>query len=215
MTYRSLIIYISIIVPFFIWSGLGAKRLDLWFAETLPLVIGYIILIRSVRSFPLTQLSYAIIFIGSILMLTGAYYSYSHVPLFEYFKDIFDFERNHFDRLVHFYQGVTVTIISREIIIRLTSLNSLPWTNFFAMISAAAFAAIWEVIEWVFVLLVVSQGVVEPDYGFLGEQNDTWDAQSDMFFAIAGSGIAILVFRSLQDKLIKGLPFVPDECEHP
>lgn len=214
MTYRSLIIYISFIVPLFIWSGLGAKRLDLWFAEILPLVFGYIILIRSVRSFPLTQLNYAIIFIGSILMLTGAYYSYSDVPMFEYLKIIFDFERNHFDKLVHFFQGLTVTLISREIIIRLTSLNSLLWANFFAMISAAAFAAIWEVIEWVFVLLVVSQGVIEPVYGFLGEQNDAWDAQSDMFFAIIGAGFAILVFSRFHDRLIKGLPFVANEYAH-
>ena len=206
MTYRSLIIYISFIVPFFIWSGLGAKRIDLWIAEILPLVIGFIILIRSVGSFPLTKLNYIIIFIGTILMLIGAYYSYSHVPLFEHFRELFGFERNHFDKLVHFYQGLTVTLISREIIIRLTTLNSLHWSNFFSMLSAAAFAAIWEVIEWIFVLLVVSQGVVEPSYGFLGEQNDAWDAQSDMFFAIIGSGFAIVFLSGFHDRLIKALP---------
>ena len=63
-------------------------------------------------------------------------------------------------------------------------------------------------------ILVVSQGVIEPAYGFLGEQNDAWDAQSDMFFAIIGAGFAILVFRRFHDRLIKGLPFVANEYEH-
>jgi putative membrane protein len=213
MTYRSLIIILIVIVPFFIWSGIGARRLDLWVAEILPLVIGYTVLIRSVRSFSLTWLNYFFIFSGSILMLVGSYYSYSHVPLFEYFKDVFDFQRNHFDKLVHFYQGLTVTLISREIIIRRSSLNSLSWANIFAMITAAAFAAIWEIIEWLFVLLIVSQGVPEPVNGFLGEQNDAWDAQSDMFFAIIGAGFAILVFRRFHDRLIRELPSVPCEYE--
>lgn len=214
MTYRLFQIHISIIVLMYFWSASGAKRIDLWFAETLPLLIGYFLLLRSFKTFPLTRLTYFVILIGATLMLIGAYYSYSNVPLFEYFKVVFDFERNHFDRLVHFYQGVTITLISREIIIRRTTLDSVSWSNFFATTCAFAFAALWEVIEWLFVLIVKLQGVTEPAYGFLGEQNDAWDAQSDMFFAFIGSAITILIFSRYHDKKIKALPSEPAELGH-
>ncbi len=191
------------IIPIFIWSGLGAKRIDLWFAETLPLLIVYFILAKSYKTFPLTNFSYLIVFAGSTFMLIGAYYSYSLVPLFETFKEIFEYDRNHYDKLIHFFQGLSVTILSREIISRKAPQISLDWINFFAFICAAAIASIWEIIEWLFVLLVTYQGVIEPSTGFLGEQNYYWDAQSDMFFAVIGSIAAVLFLAKYHDKQIK------------
>ena len=199
----SIIIFFFFITPVFIWSVLGTKRIDLWFAEILPLLIVYFILAKSYKTFPLTNFSYLIVFTGSTLMLIGAYYSYSLVPLFETFKEIFEFNRNHYDKLIHFFQGLTVTVLTREIISRKFSMISLGWINIFALTCAAAIASIWEIIEWLFVLLVTYQGVIEPSTGFLGEQNYYWDAQSDMFFAVIGSIAAVLFLAKYHDKQIK------------
>ena len=199
----SILIFFICITPVFIWSGLGAKRIDLWYAETLPLLFAYFIMVKSFKAFPLTNFSYLIVFTGSTLMLIGAYYSYSLVPLFESIKELFGFERNHYDKLIHFFQGLTVTVLTREIISRKAPCIYLDWINVFSLISAAAIAAIWEIIEWLYVLIVTYQGVIEPSTGFLGEQNYYWDSQSDMFFAIIGSLVAVLSLAKYHDKKIK------------
>ena len=199
----SILIFFICITPVFIWSGLGAKRIDLWYAETLPLLFAYFIMVKSYKTFPLTNFSYLIVFTGSTLMLIGAYYSYSLVPLFESIKELFGFERNHYDKLIHFFQGLTVTVLTREIISRKAPCIYLDWINIFSLISAAAIAAIWEIIEWLFVLIVTYQGVIEPSTGFLGEQNYYWDSQSDMFFAVIGSLVAVLFLAEYHDKKIK------------
>lgn len=52
-----------------------------------------------------------------------------------------------------------------------------------------------ELIEWA-AALMLGQGADE----FLGTQGDMWDTQSDMFFALLGSFIALIGFTRIHDK---------------
>ena len=40
-----------------------------------------------------------------MLHTIGSYYTYSKMPLFELFTELFDLSRNHYDRLIHFLFG--------------------------------------------------------------------------------------------------------------
>ncbi|MEA3523565.1 MAG: DUF2238 domain-containing protein, partial [Campylobacterota bacterium] len=74
--------------------------------ESLPVFIWVTIMIKTYKEFPLTPFSYIIIYIGSALVLIGAHYGYQHVPIFDLLKESFGWERNNYDKLGHFFQGV-------------------------------------------------------------------------------------------------------------
>jgi putative membrane protein len=65
-----------------------------------------------------------------------------------------------------------------------------------------AFAAFWELLEWWTTL------VAAPDVGtaFLGTQGDEWDAQWDMFLALAGAVVALLVASRAHDASMAKVP---------
>jgi putative membrane protein len=61
-----------------------------------------------------------------------------------------------------------------------------------------AISAFYELIEW---WVAVIQGASAED--FLGTQGDPWDAQSDMFVALTGAIVALLVFSQYHNRLLK------------
>ncbi|WP_415781850.1 DUF2238 domain-containing protein, partial [Mesobacillus zeae] len=69
---------------------------------------------------------YSIIVILSIIMFVGGHYTYSRVPLFNWVKDVMNFDRNHYDRFGHLLKGLSVIVI-REILIRKTALTKGFW----------------------------------------------------------------------------------------
>lgn len=201
------ILNILIFLLFFtiVWSISEPHNILLWIAETLPLFIGISIMVISYKSFPLTIFSYFVIFIGAILILIGAHYGYSYVPIGEWSKSIFELERNNYDKLGHFFQGFITAVVTKEIICRKKLLSSTRWINFFVLNISIALSAVWEIFEWFFVLIAVSVGVKKPAADFLGTQNYIWDTQSDMFLAAIGGIIAIFIFGKYHERKIKQL----------
>lgn len=59
--------------------------------------------------------------------MIGGHYTSAEVPLFDWFKDVLNIERNNYDKVGHFAQGFVPAIIAREIITRnhVQGLNSL------------------------------------------------------------------------------------------
>jgi putative membrane protein len=184
---------------------ISPKSIFLWFGEALPVFIGIIAILKTYKKFPLTSFSYSVIFIGASLILIGAHYSYSLVPLFDWIKSYFGFERNNYDKLGHFFQGFIISIIAREYFIRQKLINSMKLLDFIAFMFAVALSAIWEIIEWIVVIILINFGAKEPASSFLGTQNYLWDAQSDIFFALIGAIIAILFFGKFHKREIEKL----------
>lgn len=195
--------YLLFLFPVFTWSAIEPREIVTWSAEVFPLFTGIIILTKSNSSFPLTPFSYTVIFIGSFLMLVGAHYTYEHVPLFEWIKSDFELERNNYDKVGHFFQGFIVTIIAREFFLRKNLINSKKWTDFLAIVSSIALSALWEILEWFTVVILIYFGSTKPASSFLGTQNYIWDAQSDILFAIVGALIAIVLFGKYHENKIK------------
>ncbi|GGE55574.1 DUF2238 domain-containing protein [Priestia taiwanensis] len=187
------------VIGVFIWSVIKPHGYWLWFAEALPAIIIVIIVLATYNKFRLTTLSYVILALLCIIMLIGAHYTYSKVPLFTWIQDMFDLKRNHYDRFGHFMKGFFVIVI-REIVVRKTALSIGIWLNGISTSIILALAALYEVIEWIGYTL--TNGKADTD-GFLGAQGDIWDAQWDMTLAFIGSIVALLLLSRLHNRLLK------------
>ncbi len=177
-----------------IWSGIHPKDMFTWFLEVVPALLGAIALLWTRTSFPLTPLLYTVILAHCLILMVGGHYTYAEVPLFDALKPIFGWERNNFDKLGHFFQGVTPALLTREILLRKQIVNGKGWINLFAISISLAFSAFYELIEW-----WVAAATGDSAEAFLGTQGYVWDTQSDMMFALLGAIIALISLARWQD----------------
>jgi putative membrane protein len=165
-----------------------------WWLEAAPVLIAIPVLLATYRRHPLTPLLYRLIFLHMLVLLLGAHYSYARVPLGFWLQDLFDFSRNHYDRIGHLMQGFMPAILSREILLRTGTVRRGGWLFFIAVCICLAFSAFYEMIEWWAALL----GDVAIE--FLGTQGDVWDTQWDMFLALTGAISSLLLLSRLHDR---------------
>ena len=189
-----LFIYFSV----FIWSVINPKDLFTWFLEVLPAIIALIVLAFTYKKFRLTPLVYTLILIHCIILMVGGHYTYSEVPLFDFIKDVFNHDRNNYDKLGHFAQGFIPAMVAREIIIRKNIINIEAWRNFFIVCFCLGFSAFYELIEW-WVAILSNDSAND----FLGTQGYIWDTQSDMAWALFSSIIALILLRKYHDNQLK------------
>jgi putative membrane protein len=177
-----------------------AKTLDrgTWLMEVTPVLIGIPILIFSYRKFPLTSLLYSWIFVHSVVLIVGGFYTYAKVPFGFWIEHTFCLHRNPYDKIGHFLQGVTPALLAREIFIRGQHVSGNRMLIFLPICVAMMISACYELIEWA-AALALGQGADQ----FLGTQGDPWDTQSDMLMALIGSISALLVFSVLQNRQIE------------
>ncbi|MDP9200199.1 MAG: DUF2238 domain-containing protein, partial [Pseudomonadota bacterium] len=97
------------------------------------------------------------------------------------------FERNHFDRLVHFLYGLLIAPAAVELFAHYGRYPA-SWAALFPTLFMFAHAGIYELIEW------AAAFVFGGDLGqaYLGTQGDIWDAQKDMALAFAGTVIMMI-----------------------
>jgi len=189
------IIWTSIFFSVLIWSGIGPKDYFTWFLEVFPAVLGFIVLAVTNKRFPLTRLLYMLILIHCIILMIGGHYTYAEVPLFDYIKPFFGFERNNYDKVGHFAQGFVPAIIVREVLIRKEVVVSSGWRDFFTVCICLAFSACYELFEW-----GVAALTGESAEAFLGTQGYVWDTQTDMALALVGAISALVLLSRLHDK---------------
>jgi putative membrane protein len=135
------------------------------------------------RKAPLSSFSYTLIFIFLTLHSIGAHYTYSEVPFGKTVSNWLGFERNHFDRFVHFLWGFLLTIPIFEILQKTVSRRKVKVIFFFACCVIVLFGVLYEFMEWAAAM------VVAPEAGtaFLGTQGDEWDAQKDLLLNLSGA----------------------------
>ena len=107
-------------------------------------------------------------------------------------SQIFGWERNHYDRLVHFWYGLLVVYPVREVFLRVADAKGF-WGYLFPLLVVMSSSLMFELIEWLVVL------VFAPDVGvaYLGTQGDVWDAHRDMALASLGAVIAMSMTAAL------------------
>jgi putative membrane protein len=156
------------------------------------------------RRFPLTPLTYVLIWIHAVILIVGGHYTYAEVPLFDWIRDVLGLSRNHYDRVGHFAQGFVPAILAREVLVRTSPLRPGGWLFFLVGCVCLSISALYELVEWWAALLT------SPETGtaFLGTQGDVWDTQWDMFLALVGSIAAQLALSRFHQGQL-------DQMSHP
>ncbi len=192
------IIMCAVFLSVLIWSAVNPKDYITWSMEVFPGIIVFVILVLTWKRFPFTGLVYTLILIHCCILFVGGKYTYAHNPLFDWLKEILSLERNNYDKLGHLAQGFIPTMAAREILIRKSIVRGKGWLAFILICIASFITASYELIEWAAALLM-GQGSDE----FLGTQGYVWDTQSDMFFAMTGSVLAIILLSKIHDSYLK------------
>ena len=183
-----------------IWSGVEPRDCLTWWLEVFPALAALVTLFATYRRFEFTTLTYTLIALHMCVLFVGGHYTYARVPLFDWFKTIFGWHRNHYDRLGHIVQGFVPAMVAREIFVRLEILHRKRWQSFLVVCVCLAISAFYELIEW-WTALVSGDSAVS----FLATQGDTWDTQEDMFCALLGAIAAIALLSRVQDRAINRL----------
>lgn len=188
-----------------VWSGYKPYEAGLWFLEAGICLAAVVVLMTTFKRFRFTYMTYIFILIHLIILFVGAHYSYARVPLFDWVKEIFDQDRNNYDKVGHFAQGFIPAMVARELLIRLDVVRKKGWIPFFVICICLAISAFYELIEW---WTAVLSGDGAED--FLGTQGYVWDTQSDMFCAMIGAICMLIFFSRLQDKQISRMAHSDD-----
>lgn len=191
-------IYLLSFFTVFIWSVINPKDLFTWFLEVFPAIIGLFILFITYKKFQFTNMVYFLILLHSIILMIGGHYTYAEVPFFDYIKEVFNQDRNNYDKVGHIVQGFIPAMIAREIIIRKNIININVWRNFFIICFCLALSAFYELVEW-WVAIFTNEAAND----FLGTQGYLWDTQSDMAWALFGSILALLLLSKYHDLALK------------
>ncbi len=194
MRQRVYIFMLIIFVLMLIWSGIHPVKRMIWFYEMLPAVVLVLILAFTYKRFPLTPLSYWIIFIGALIMLIGGHYTYGGVPFFHSLKNSFHLKRNDFDRIGHVFQGMVITVLIREYYVRTHLLRREKWLFFVVGALSIAFSATYEIFEF-----GVAYFFDDNIQSFLGYQGDIFDSHWDIISALIGT-ILVLCLGKIQSK---------------
>ncbi len=203
---KELFILLILLLAVMVWSWIAPFDRLTWWLEAIPVIIALPVLWYTHESFPLTRISYYLVFIHAVILVVGAHYTYARVPLGFWLQDWFDLSRNNYDRIGHLAQGFIPAILAREILWRKKVLNldhqgssadhrGGRWLFFLVTCFCLAFSAFYELIEW-WTAVIGGDGSLE----FLGTQGDVWDAQWDMMSALIGAVAAQLLLGKWHDR---------------
>ena len=203
---REVYILFGIAAMLLVISGIGPTDRATWWLEVGPVFVGIPLLLWLRPRFPFTHLLYRLLFIHACIVMLGGHYTYAQVPLGDWVRDWFDLQRNNYDRLGHLAQGFIPAILMRELLWRTSPLRGSRWLPFLIVCFCLAFSALFEMFEW-WVALIMG-GSADA---FLALQGDVWDTQWDMFLALCGAIISLLLLSRLHDRQLRNLEATKDK----
>jgi len=161
-----------------------------WLLENVLVFLVFPFIVWMDKKHNYSLLSITLLLIFASLHSLGSHYTYAEMAHFDVITQFFGFERNHFDRLVHFFFGLLTFRIMFEMIS--PSIKSVNTSLLFTFTMILSISTLYEVIEW------LAASILHPELGmaFLGIQGDEWDAQKDTIAAIIGALINIAFYRN-------------------
>lgn len=203
-TGRYLLVLAVLLAGAIVRSGIGAHYPGDWWMENGLVLLALGGLAVAYRWFPLSRLSYTLLFVFLCLHEVGAHWTYSEVPYNDWTRalcgrslnELCGFERNHFDRLVHFSYGLLLAYPIREVFLRIADAKGF-WGYFLPLDVVMSTSLVYEFIEW-----AAAVGI-GGDLGqaYLGTQGDIWDAHKDMAMATCGALLAMLITAAINWRL--------------
>lgn len=196
---RLLQILASIFMCYWTYTLVDTNDINNWILENVLVILFLAYLIFSHKHFKFSDLSYTLIFVFLMLHVYGSKYTYAENPFGFWLQEEFGFQRNHYDRIVHYNFGFLLAYPMRDAF--------LNYFNFSKRVSwllpieiTLSFSGLYELIEWA----VADVFFKEQGAAYLGSQGDIWDAQKDMFLAFSGS-ILIMIIVGIVKKSKKSI----------
>ena len=157
-------------------------------------VLGLIWLVWHTKKYSMKNLDFFLICFLIAIHSVAARWLYSNVPYDEWCRALFSwspqeafgFERNHFDRLIHFLYGICfMPAVSN--FIRVKNNISMRAALAIGLMLIMVSSLVYEWAEWGIALLMSP----EQAEAYNGQQGDVWDAHMDMFLATLGAALTI------------------------
>jgi putative membrane protein len=180
----------ALFVVIWIVMAINPKYPQDWLLENVLIFIFFPFLFFMDKKHHYTLLSIIFLLIFASLHSLGSHYTYAEMEHFDVITQFFGFERNHFDRLVHFLFGLLTFRVLFEMITEGT--NTVRTALLFTFTMIVSISTVYELLEW------LAAAILRPDLGmaFLGTQGDVWDAHKDTALATAGALINIAFYQS-------------------
>lgn len=182
------------------WSALAIApsfRQD-WWLENLLVFIAAPLLMLLHRRVRLSNAACIGLFAFFSLHALGAHYTYSEVPydtwsqslLGRSIDETLGFQRNQFDRLVHFLYGLLITPTAIALLDARAPQKGI-WRWLLPWLFMVSHATVYELIEMAAALAFGG----DLGQAYLGTQGDIWDSQKDSALAAIGAAIAVVACR--------------------
>ena len=153
--------------------------------------------------------SYALALVFLFIHIIGARYLYSYVPYDDWtqqlfgisLNELFSWQRNMYDRLVHFSYGLLLFCAMVESSQSIFKVQSTKLLIAIALMINMSSSLLYELLEWG-IATTLSPEAAEA---YNGQQGDVWDAHKDMALALLGGLIAaaITLFQTRKQLIIK------------
>ncbi len=183
-----LISFITVFAIVWISTYLGTTDMTNWMIENTLTLLFLLFLAISFRKHQFSDVSYLLICVYLCLHVYGSKYTYAENPFGYWLQNTLGWERNHYDRIVHFSFGFMLAYPMREMFLKW--LKFPRWVAWVLPIEITlSISAFYELIEWAVAdVFFKAQGDA-----YLGTQGDIWDAQKDIFLAFLGAILATTI----------------------
>jgi putative membrane protein len=190
----------------FVALGIAPWYREDWLLENLLVFIAIPLLVFGIRRLRLSNLSYTLLFLFFVLHEIGAHFTYSLVPYDAWFQalsghalnGLLGWERNHYDRVIHFAYGFMILPAVVELLEHVASPRGI-WRFILPVTFIFSHSVIYELVEmgaaWRF----------GGDLGtaYLGTQGDEWDAQKDMSLAALGAVLGMVLISFIRPRPVR------------
>ncbi|MFI3291774.1 MAG: DUF2238 domain-containing protein [Opitutales bacterium] len=159
----------------FVLLGINPIDRTTWIAENVTaLVPVFALVIMYIYKVRFSNTAYLLMAIFIYCHTIGGHYTFEKVP-FDFVTELFNFQRNNFDRMCHFMVGFFAYPLL-EAIERGEYVKGRGLAITVVVMGIFGFAGIFEIVEW----LYAEFSNPEAGIAFLGSQGDIWDAQKDI-----------------------------------
>ena len=185
----------TIYVVVWIIMAINPKYPQDWLLENVLVFLVFPFIVWMDKKHSYSLLSIILLLIFASLHSLGTHYTYAEMEHFDVITQFFGFERNHFDRLVHFLFGLLLFRILFEMIT--PGISSIKTALLFTFTMIISISTLYEMLEW----LAAITFYPELGIAFVGTQGDVWDAQQDMLAAIIGALINMAFYKNYKKLL--------------
>ena len=197
---QNYLLWLITIVFTIVWANslIWTSDINNWMLENALTFLFLVVLFLFYKKYQFSDLTYLLIGIYLCLHVYGSKYTYAENPFGYWLQEVFQSERNHYDRIVHFSFGFLLAYPMRELFLK--------WFQYPKMVAwilpieiTLSISGLYELIEWA----VADVFFQEQGVAYLGTQGDIWDAQKDIFLAFSGALLSTSIVSILK-KVVKG-----------